>query len=104
MMPPLLLGPLGMFMTVPLQIDAVRAMLLSARVCAVWMAPGLGFQPLALAIRSLLPAPSLVWPWGRNRDVVAGHARQQWCLNRCHRRPQLAAFGGAADRDAFVFD
>jgi predicted metal-binding membrane protein len=28
---------------------------------------------------------------------------KQWCLNRCHRRPQLAAFGVAADRDAFNF-
>jgi predicted metal-binding membrane protein len=28
---------------------------------------------------------------------------KQWCLNRCHRKPQLAAFGAAADRDAFGF-
>ena len=28
---------------------------------------------------------------------------KQWCLNRCHRRVQLAAFGAAADRDTFVF-
>jgi predicted metal-binding membrane protein len=28
---------------------------------------------------------------------------KQWCLNRCHRRPQLAAFEPAADRDALQF-
>ena len=28
---------------------------------------------------------------------------KQWCLNRCHQRPPLVAFGFAADFDAFRF-
>jgi hypothetical protein len=39
---------------------------------------------------------ALLW-----RLVWRGRFRR--CLNRCHRRPQLAAFGVAADRDAFNF-
>jgi predicted metal-binding membrane protein len=71
---------------------------------AVWMAAGAVLQLVALAALSVLPVPpawlglavavALMW------QVTPA---KQWCLNRCHRRPQLAAFGVAADRDAFNF-
>jgi predicted metal-binding membrane protein len=45
---------------------------------------------------------------GGGRAAAAAMAWQvspgkQWCLNRCHRQPSLAAFGAAADRDALEF-
>jgi predicted metal-binding membrane protein len=73
---------------------------------AVWMAAGALLQGLALTARSLVPLPlagfglafaiaiAIIWQVS---------PAKQWCLNRCHRRPQLAAFGLAADRDAFNF-
>lgn len=71
---------------------------------AVWMAAGVVLQLLALTAQSVLPLPlarlgfafAVAMAW----QVTPA---KQWCLNRCHRRPQLAAFGVAADRDAFDF-
>jgi predicted metal-binding membrane protein len=83
----------------------IRAMLLFIiGYFMVWLAAGAVLQPLALALRSSIPASIL------NTVLAVGVAllwqispAKQWCLNRCHRRPQLAAFGAAADRDAIVF-
>jgi predicted metal-binding membrane protein len=70
---------------------------------AVWMAAGLVLQLVALTAVWVAPMPlalglalALAVAW----QVAPA---KQWCLNRCHRRPQLAAFGVAADRDAFNF-
>ena len=71
---------------------------------AVWMIAGIGLQTMAFAARWAVPAPlpclglaaaiAMVWQVS---------PAKQWCLNRCHRRPHLAAFGAAADRNAFEF-
>jgi predicted metal-binding membrane protein len=71
---------------------------------AVWMAAGVVLQLVGLTALSVLPLPL---PW-LGVALALGVAWQvspakQWCLNRCHRRPQLAAFGVAADRDALNF-
>src|ERR1700722_20059041 len=70
---------------------------------AVWMAAGVVLQLVSLTAVWFVPMPlasglafalAVVW------QVTPA---KQWCLNRCHRRPQLAAFGDPADRDAFNF-
>jgi predicted metal-binding membrane protein len=70
---------------------------------AVWMAAGLVLQLVALTAVSVVPMPlalGLAFALAAAWQVTPA---KQWCLNRCHRRPQLAAFGVAADRDAFNF-
>jgi predicted metal-binding membrane protein len=105
MMSPLLIAPLRHVHDRSFSTRRVRAMLLfTAGYAAVWMAAGVGFEPMALAIRSVVPAP----PVGVALAAAIAMLWQvtpakQWCLNRCHRRPHLAAFGAAADRDVFVF-
>ena len=80
-----------------------RAMLLfGVGYAAVWLCAGAVLQAMALAAWWVAPAASisvavavaLVWQVS---------PAKQWCLNRCHRRPHLAAFGAAADGDAVVF-
>jgi len=70
----------------------------------VWMTAGFVLQVMAFAARWAVPAPLLCF------GVVVATAilwqvspAKQLCLNRCHRRPHLAAFDLAADRDAFAF-
>jgi len=82
-----------------------RAMLLFlAGYAAAWMTAGFGLQALALALRWAMPAP-LVCLGTAAAVATAWQVSpcKQWCLNRCHRRPPLAAFGMTADRDAFDF-
>jgi len=71
---------------------------------AVWMAVGVILQTVVLLARSIVPEPpaclglalavALLWQVS---------PAKQWFLNRCHQRPPLAAFGVAADVDAFCF-
>jgi predicted metal-binding membrane protein len=71
---------------------------------AVWMIAGMGLQVMALAVQlaasdtltclALSASAATLWQVS---------PAKQWCLNRCHRRPQLAAFGAPADRAAFDF-
>jgi predicted metal-binding membrane protein len=71
---------------------------------AVWMIAGMGLQVMALAAQlaafdtlvclALSASAATLWQVS---------PAKQWCLNRCHRRPQLAAFGAPADRAAFGF-
>jgi predicted metal-binding membrane protein len=82
-----------------------RAMLLFiAGYMAVSMAAGAALQTLALAARS---AEAATLPCLGLAVVIAVvwqiSPAKQWCLNRCHRRPQLAAFGAAADCDALAY-
>jgi predicted metal-binding membrane protein len=70
----------------------------------VWMLAGVILQTAALLVRSMVPEPlacfglalavALLWQVS---------PAKQWFLNRCHQRPPLAAFGLAADLDAFGF-
>jgi predicted metal-binding membrane protein len=71
---------------------------------AVWMAAGVVLQAVALAALTVAPLP-LAGPGLALAVAVVWQVSpaKQWCLNRCHRRPQLAAFGVAADREAFNF-
>jgi predicted metal-binding membrane protein len=105
MMSPLLIAPLRYVQERSFAKRRARAALLfAAGYMAVWMAAGLGLQSAALAARWAEPAPlvclglaaaiALLWQVS---------PAKQWCLNRCHRQPHLAAFGAAADRDALGY-
>ena len=71
---------------------------------AVWIIAGIGLQVMALAAQMaasdtrmclvLSAAAAMLWQVS---------PAKQWCLNRCHRRPELAAFGAPADRTAIDF-
>jgi predicted metal-binding membrane protein len=105
MMAPLIVAPLQHVRDRSFARRRARAMLLFvAGYLTVWMIAGVALQAVALAARWAAPAPldylgvaaaaALLWQIS---------PAKQWCLNRCHRQPQLAAFGAAADRDAFHF-
>jgi predicted metal-binding membrane protein len=105
MMSPLLIAPLRHVQQRSFAKRRARATLLFAGgYMAMWMAAGLGLQVAALAARWAEPAPlvclglasavALLWQVS---------PAKQWCLNRCHRQPHLAAFGAAADRDALGY-
>jgi predicted metal-binding membrane protein len=71
---------------------------------AVWMIAGVILQAMALIARWAVPAPLVCLMLSIAAAVLwQVSPPKQWFLNRCHRRPKLAAFGFAADRDAFWF-
>jgi predicted metal-binding membrane protein len=82
-----------------------RAMLLFvAGYGAVWMIAGVGLLAAALAVRWAAPAPLLCFGLAAAMATLwQVSPAKQWCLNRCHRQPHLAAFGATADREAFDF-
>jgi predicted metal-binding membrane protein len=105
MMPPLIMGPLRHVRDRSFARRRGRGMVLFvAGYGAAWMAAGVALQSLTLALRLAAPEPlpplavaaavALVWQVS---------PAKQWCLNACHRRPALAAFGAAADLDVFGF-
>ena len=105
MTPPLIVAPLRHVRERSFVRRRTRAMFLFViGYGAVWMIAGIGLQVMALAVQlaasdtlmglALSAAAAMLWQIS---------PAKQWCLNRCHRRPQLAAFGAAADRAAFDF-
>ncbi|HET7911837.1 MAG TPA: DUF2182 domain-containing protein [Pseudolabrys sp.] len=105
MMLPLIVAPLKHVRERSFAHRRVRAMFLFViGYGAVWMIAGVGLQVIAHAARTavsdtlmciaLAAAVATLWQVS---------PAKQWCLNRCHRRPQLAAFGAAANRAAFNF-
>jgi predicted metal-binding membrane protein len=105
MTPPLIVAPLRHVRERSFARRRARAMLLFViGYGAVWMIAGIGLQVMALVAQlalsdtltclALSAAAATLWQVS---------PAKQWCLNRCHRRPQLAAFGAAADRAAFDF-
>jgi predicted metal-binding membrane protein len=106
MMAPLLLAPLRHGWDRSFARRRARATLLFvAGYAAAWMVAGVVLQATALAALLAMPAA----PIG-GLGLVAAAAMgwqvspaKQWCLNRCHRQPHLAAFGATADREAFDF-
>jgi predicted metal-binding membrane protein len=71
---------------------------------AVWMAAGMVLQVAAIMALGILATSLQVFCFGGAIALVWQLSPvKQWSLNRCHRRPALAAFGLAADRDAFTF-
>jgi predicted metal-binding membrane protein len=105
MMLPLVVAPLRHVRERSFARRRARAMLLFVLgYFAVWMAAGVVLQMAALVALWTVPLPLT---WLGLAFVVAllwqVSPAKQWCLNRCHRRPQLAAFEPAADRDALYF-
>lgn len=79
-------------------------LLFIAGYAAVWMIAGVALQAVALAALWAVPAPlPCLGVAAAAASTWQVSPAKQWCLNRCHRQPQLAAFGAAADRDAIVF-
>lgn len=105
MMPPLIAAPLRHVYDRSFASRRTRSMLLFVvGYATVWITAGVGLQAIALATRSAIPVP-LVWFSLATAMAMLWQVSpaKQWCLNRCHRRANLAAFGAAADRDAFDF-
>jgi predicted metal-binding membrane protein len=105
MTPPLIVAPLRHVRERSFAHRRARAMFLFViGYGAVWMIAGMGLQVMALAAQlalsdtlmclALSAAAATLWQVS---------PAKQWCLNRCHRRPQLAAFGAPADCAAFDF-
>jgi predicted metal-binding membrane protein len=104
MMSPLVISPLRHVRNRSFARRRTRATLLFVTgYVAVWIGAALGLQGLALAARTAAPTP--LWLGVAALAALAWQLApaKQWCLNRCHRRPKLSAFGTRADRDAFVF-
>jgi predicted metal-binding membrane protein len=70
----------------------------------VWLAAGAVLQLLALACRLAMPGAAAIPAGG---ILIVGlwqiSPLKQRCLNGCHRRPSLAAFGVRAECDVFAF-
>jgi len=105
MMLPLAIAPLWHVRERSFASRRTRSMLLFVSgFVAVWMVVGIIVEIAAWFLRRAEPVPlagvglaimvALVWQVS---------PAKQWCLNRCHQRPQLEAFGFAADIDAFRF-
>jgi predicted metal-binding membrane protein len=105
MMSPLLVAPLRHVRDRSFVRRRPRATLLFiAGYAAVWMIAGVALQAIALAALWAASTPLLcLGVAAAAASVWQVSPAKQCCLNRCHRQPQLAAFGTAADRDAFVF-
>jgi predicted metal-binding membrane protein len=105
MMLPLLVAPLRHVRDRSFARRRARAMLLFvAGYMVAWMIAGVGLQAMALAARWAAPEPLLCFGLAAAAAALwQVSPAKQWCLNRCHRQPHLAAFGAAADRDAFEF-
>jgi predicted metal-binding membrane protein len=105
MMLPLLVAPLRHVRERSLARRRARAMLLFILgYFAVWMAAGMVLQVAALVALWTVPLPSM-WLGLALAAAMLWQVSpaKQWCLNRCHRRPQLAAFEPEADRSAVYF-
>jgi predicted metal-binding membrane protein len=71
---------------------------------AVWMVAGVILQTVALLARWMVPMPLACLGLAiAVASLWQVSPAKQWCLNRCHQRPQLEAFGFAADFAAFRF-
>jgi predicted metal-binding membrane protein len=105
MMPPLIIASLRHVRDRSFARRRERSTLLFVAGCSVvWMTAGFVPQVVSFTAVSMVPVPMLSF----GIAVVVALLWQvspakQWFLNRCHRRPHLAAFGAAADRDAFAF-
>ncbi|WP_231748308.1 copper chaperone [Burkholderia sp. ABCPW 14] len=105
MMAPLAASPLRHVLDRSFARRRMRAALcFVAGYAAVWTAAWIGLQVVSIAFIWAVPGPltrvglglalALFWQCS---------PAKQWFLNVCHRRPSLAAFGMAADRDALRF-
>jgi predicted metal-binding membrane protein len=105
MMPPLILQPLRYVRDRSFARRRRYAMAsFSVGYTAVWMAAGAVLDLLALAYRLAMPGAGPMLAGGFVVAILwqVSPAKQR-CLNACHRRPPLAAFGMRAECDAFAF-
>jgi len=105
MTPPLIAAPLRHVRERSFAHRRVRAMsLFVVGYWAVWMISGMGLQVIALAVQAAVSDTSKCLALSAAAATLwQVSPAKQWCLNRCHRRPQLAASGVPADRAAFEF-
>jgi predicted metal-binding membrane protein len=105
MMLPLIIAPLRHVRDRSFARQQTRATILfAAGYGVVWMIAAVVLQLIAFVARWAAPAPLLCFGLALVTAILwQVSPTKQWCLNRCHRRPHLAAFGAAADRDAFDF-
>ena len=105
MMLPLVIAPLRHVRDRSFARQRARATILfTAGYVVVWMIVAIVLQLIAVAARWAVPTPLLCFALAVITAILwQVSPTKQWCLNRCHRRPHLAAFGAAADRDAFDF-
>jgi predicted metal-binding membrane protein len=105
MMAPAILAPLRHVRDRSFSRRRARAIaLFVAGYAAVWMAAGSMLLALVLATRRAVPGSSV--PLALAIMIALGwqfSPLKQRCLNRCHARAELAAFGPAADLDALHF-
>jgi predicted metal-binding membrane protein len=105
MMLPLIIAPLRHVRDRSFARQRARATILfAAGYGVVWIIAAIVLQLIVVAARWAAPAPLLCFGLAVATAILwQVSPAKQWCLNRCHRRPHLAAFGAAADRDAFDF-
>jgi len=105
MMFPLLTSPLQHLFDRSFAQRRARSMLLFiAAYVMIWMSAGMALELVGLGVQWLMPRPpGSLGLAGITAILWQVSPAKQSCLNRCHRRPPLAAFGAVADRDAFVF-
>lgn len=105
MMAPLIAEPLQHVHDRSFASRRARAMLVFiAGYAAAWLVAGVALQIVALIARWTLPEALLRLGLATGVAVLwQVSPAKQWFLNRCHNRPQLAAFGAAADGDALGF-
>jgi predicted metal-binding membrane protein len=105
MTPPLIVAPLRHIGERSFAHRRARAMVLFvAGYGVVWMIAGMGLQVMALAAQMVVSDPRMCLVLSAAAATLwQVSPAKQWCLNRCHRRPQLAASGAPADRAAFDF-
>lgn len=105
MMLPLQLAPVRHIRVRSFARRRLRAIaLFLAGYAAIWLAAGAVLVSLALLLRlDFADSVGLLVGGVMLAAVWQASPLKQLCLNRCHDRPALAAFGRAADRDALVF-
>ena len=105
MMAPAIIAPLRHVHDRSFARRRTRAMLLfTAGYATIWMAAAVPLHVLALAAAWLAPTPpALLFVVLAAAVLWQVSPAKQWCMNRCHRKSYLAAFGAAADRDALLF-
>jgi predicted metal-binding membrane protein len=105
MMSPVLISPVGYLRFRSFTYRRARAItLFVAAYAAIWIVLGGALVAVALAATLFAPQSSLP-AVGAALIALAWQSSpiKQRCLNRCHAHPVLAAFGVAADIDAFRF-
>lgn len=105
MMAPLLTAPVRHLRDRSFTRRRARAIaLFAAGYATIWMLAGFVLLSVALALQQIAPASSLPLMLAAAIALVWQFSPfKQRCLNRCHAHPELAAFGLAADLDAFRF-